>query len=130
MTSLHEQGAVLALPIVETPGTLLTFRRWSPGMKMERGHWGIPVPPESSERLTPEICLAPLVGWDAEGYRLGYGGGYFDRMLAALAPRPFVVGVGVQSARLDTVAPQPHDVPLSAIVTEAGVQVERDGGPG
>ncbi len=94
-------------------------------MRMERGHWGIPVPPATSERLAPEICLAPLVGWDAEGYRLGYGGGYFDRTLAALAPRPFVVGVGLQSARLDTIAPQPHDVPLSAIVTEAGVQVEK-----
>ncbi len=82
------------------------------------------MPPATSERLAPEICLAPLVGWDAEGYRLGYGGGYFDRTLAALAPRPFVVGVGLQSARLDTIAPQPHDVPLSAIVTEAGVQVE------
>ena len=130
MTSLHEQGAVLALPVVETPGTPLVFRRWSPGLKMERGHWNIPVPPASSERLTPEICLAPLVGWDAKGYRLGYGGGYFDRTLAALSPKPFVIGVGLQSARLDTIAPQPHDVPLAAVVTEAGVQAERFGGQG
>ncbi len=126
MTRLHEQGAVLALPVVEVPGTPLVFRRWLPGMAMERGHWNIPVPPTSSERLTPRVSLAPLVGWDAEGYRLGYGGGYFDRTLAALVPRPFVIGVGLQSARLDTIAPQPHDVPMSVIVTEAGVQVERD----
>jgi 5-formyltetrahydrofolate cyclo-ligase len=71
MTHLHEQGSVLALPVVETPGTPLAFRRWSHGIKMERGHWGIPVPPATSERLAPDICLAPLVGWDAEGYRLG-----------------------------------------------------------
>jgi 5-formyltetrahydrofolate cyclo-ligase len=121
---------LLALPVVETPGTPLAFRRWTPGMGMERGHWGIPVPPATSERLTPEISLAPLVGWDAEGYRLGYGGGYFDRTLAALAPKPFVIGVGLQSARLATIAPQPHDVPLSVIVTEAGVQIERDRGAG
>jgi len=65
------------------------------------------------------------VGWDAAGYRLGYGGGYFDRTLAALSPRPFVIGVGFQAARIDTIHPQPHDIPLDAIVTEAGLQVLR-----
>jgi 5,10-methenyltetrahydrofolate synthetase len=74
--------------------------------------------------VVPEVSLAPFVGWDAEGYRLGYGGGYFDRTLAARAPRLFTIGVGLQAARLDTIAPQPHDVLLSAIVTEAGVQVD------
>jgi len=130
MARLHGQGAELALPVVEAPGTPLAFRRWSPGMAMEHGHWNIPVPPSTSERLTPDVCLAPLVGWDMQGYRLGYGGGYFDRTLAALSPRPFVIGVGLQSARLDSIAPQPHDVPLSVVVTEAGIQVERDSRPG
>ena len=124
MTTLHAKGAVLALPVVETPRAPLTFRRWEPGMKTERGHWGIPVPPEASQRLTPEICLAPLVGWDAAGYRLGYGGGYFDRTLASLTPKPLVIGVGLQSARLDSIAPQPHDVLMSFVVTEAGLQIE------
>ena len=124
METLHARGAVLALPMVETPRAPLTFRRWEPSMKMERGHWGIPVPPKASRSLTPEICLAPLVGWDSAGYRLGYGGGYFDRTLASLSPKPLVIGVGLQVARLDTIAPQPHDVPMSMIVTEAGLQIE------
>ena len=128
MAALHERGAVLALPVVEVPGTPLVFRRWSPGLRMERGHWGIPVPPADSPRLVPEVGLAPLVGWDGEGYRLGYGGGYFDRTLAALSPAPLAIGVGVQSARLASIHPQPHDVRLSAIVTEAGAQFGGDPG--
>ena len=72
-----------------------------------------------------DLALAPLVGWDASGYRLGYGGGYFDRTLAALSPRPFVIGVGLQSSKVDTIYPQPHDIGLDAIVTEAGLQWER-----
>jgi 5-formyltetrahydrofolate cyclo-ligase len=126
MARLHERGATVALPVVEVPGTPLVFRRWSPDLRLERGHWGIPVPPADSPRLHPELSLAPLVGWDGEGYRLGYGGGYFDRTLAALSPAPLAIGVGVQSARLASIHPQPHDVRLSAIVTEAGVQFERE----
>jgi 5-formyltetrahydrofolate cyclo-ligase len=124
LTALHGRGAVLALPVVETPKAPLVFRRWSPGARLERGHWGIPVPPPDSERLVPAIALAPPVGWDAEGYRLGYGGGYFDRTLAALEPGLLAIGVGLQSGRLATIHPQPHDIRLSAIVTEAGLQFD------
>lgn len=120
MESLHARGARMALPVVEIPATPLAFRAWHPGMKMERGHWNIPVPPADAPRLVPEVALAPLVGWDDAGYRLGYGGGYFDRTLAALALKPFVIGVGLQTARIATIFPQPHDVRLDAIVTEAG----------
>ena len=122
MESLHARGARVALPVVEIPGTPLAFRAWHPGMRMERGHWNIPVPPADALRLVPEVALAPLVGWDGVGYRLGYGGGYFDRTLAALSPKPFVIGVGLHSARLATIFPQPHDVRLDAIVTEEGIQ--------
>lgn len=122
ITALHEAGKVVVLPVVETRGTPLVFRRWTPETRMVRGDWKIPVPEATAERLTPEIMLAPLVGWDAAGYRLGYGGGYFDRTLAALRPRPFAIGVGVQAARLHSIYPQPHDIALDAIVTEAGVQ--------
>jgi 5,10-methenyltetrahydrofolate synthetase len=94
---------------------------------MIRGVWGIPVPPPAAERLTPDIALAPLLGWDGAGFRLGYGGGYFDRTLAARAPRPFAIGVGLQAARLATIFPQPHDIRLDAIVTEAGAQLGIDG---
>jgi len=68
-----------------------------------------------------ESKAAPLVGWTAEGFRLGYGGGYFDRTLAALDPRPFAIGIGFDAARLETIYPQPHDIPVDLILTEAGI---------
>lgn len=123
---LHAAGAVTALPVVETPAAPLVFRRWQPGADMVRGHWNIPVPAEGADRVTPEIVLAPLVGWDPVGYRLGCGGGYFDRTLAALSPRPFAIGIGLDTACLPTIFPQPHDVRLDAIVTGSGLRFSAD----
>lgn len=71
------------------------------------------------------LTLTPVVGWDPAGFRLGYGAGYFDRTLAALTPRPLTIGISLQSARLATIFPQPHDIALDVILTEAGVQFER-----
>lgn len=121
MAELHEAGIAVALPLVETRAAPLTFRRWTPGTRMVRGDWNIPVPPPDATVVTPDISLAPLVGWTADGYRLGYGGGYFDRTLAALNPKPFVIGIGINAAQLTTIYPQPHDTPLDLILTEAGV---------
>lgn len=126
LSAWHAAGAAVALPVVETRHAPLVFRRWTPDTRMVRGDWNIPVPPPEADRLRPRIALAPLVGWDGEGYRLGYGGGYFDRTLAAMQPRPFVIGVGLQGARLPSIYPQRHDIGLDAIVTEAGVQVLRE----
>lgn len=123
MTRLHQRGAIVALPVVEVRSAPLAFRAWTPVTKMEKGFWNIPVPPAASPTVIPEISLAPLVGWDKSGYRLGYGGGYFDRTLAALSPRPFVIGVGLHDAGIHTIQPQPHDIRLDAIVTEQGLQV-------
>lgn len=117
---LHHAGVTIALPIVETKAAPLVFRRWTPETRMVRGDWNIPVPPPEAEALIPDIALAPVVGWTEEGFRLGYGGGYFDRTLAALSPRPFTIGIGMESARLPTIFPQPHDIPLDAILTELG----------
>lgn len=125
MRALHAARVSVALPVVAVRSAPLVFRRWTPDTALVRGEWNIPVPPPEAEALVPDIALAPLVGWDGEGYRLGNGGGYFDRTLAALAPRPVTIGVGYHSARLATIYPQPHDVPLDLIVTEAGVQVVR-----
>lgn len=127
MAELHHAGVLIALPLVEVKAAPLVFRRWTPDTRMVRGDWNIPVPPPEAEAVTPEIALAPLVGWTDDGYRLGYGGGYFDRTLAALSPRPFTIGVGFQTARLETIYPQPHDIRLDLIVTDAG---PRDGGGG
>lgn len=126
MADLHAAGVSVALPLVEVKAAPLVFRRWTPETRMVRGDWNIPVPPPEAEALIPDITLAPVMGWDGACYRLGYGGGYFDRTLAALSPRPFTIGIGFQSARLATIFPQPHDIPLDVIVTEAGIQANRE----
>lgn len=121
MLELHQAGVNVALPIVETKHAPLIFRVWTPETRMVRGNWNIPVPPPEADQIHPEIALAPLVGWSEDGYRLGYGGGYFDRTLAVLRPRPFTIGIGYASARLATIFPQPHDIRLDLILTEAGL---------
>lgn len=126
MAELHAAGVTIALPVVEVRAAPLAFRRWTPETRMVRGVWDIPVPPQEAGALRPDIMLSPLLGWDGNGYRLGNGGGYFDRTLAALSPRPATIGVGFQGARLVSIHPLPHDVPLDLILTDAGVQVVRE----
>jgi 5-formyltetrahydrofolate cyclo-ligase len=107
----------LCLPVVVQPGAPLEYWGWTPDAAMRPGFWNIPVPVERRV-VTPEIVLAPLVGFDADRYRLGYGGGYFDRTLAAAQPRPIAIGVGYDFAALDTIKPQAHDIPMDAVLTE------------
>jgi 5-formyltetrahydrofolate cyclo-ligase len=115
--SLRDRGARLALPVVVQRGRPLTFREWWPGMRMTTGVWNIPVPAEG-EWLLPEVLLVPLLGFDGSGYRLGYGGGYYDRTLAAMPTKSLTIGVGYELLRLETIHPRPHDVPMDRIVTE------------
>lgn len=122
---MRRRGAVLALPVPDRPPQPMTFRRWDDGAWLERGFGNIPVPAPDAPHVAPDVMLAPLIGWDDAGYRLGFGAGYFDRTLAALADPPVVIGVGYQSARLPSILPQPHDVPMQAILTETGLQVTR-----
>ncbi len=100
-----EAGGSVALPVVVEKAAPVEFWKWQPGMGMKRGVWNIPVP-MTREVLTPDACIVPLVGFDGESYRLGYGGGYYDRTLAALARRPFCVGLGYAEARLPSIFPQ------------------------
>lgn len=124
LESLLAHGARMALPVVVAPAAPLAFRLWTPDCKMVQGFWKIPVPTDGPE-VVPDLTLAPVVGWDPAGFRLGYGGGYFDRTLAVLSPRPMTIGIGLQSARLATIFPQPHDIALDIILTEAGVQFDQ-----
>lgn len=119
LTDLIARGARVALPVVVTPAAPLVFRLWTPDCRMVQGFWMIPVPADGAE-VVPDVTLAPAVGWDAAGFRLGYGGGYFDRTLAALHPQPFAIGIGLNAAKLATIFPQPHDIAMQAIVTETG----------
>ena len=114
------EGRTVALPVVVDKKGPLEYRAWRPGEPLVDGVWNIPVP-EKREIVTPAIVLSPLVGFDEACYRLGYGGGYFDRTLAVLQPRPVAFGVGFELGRLATVHPQPHDLAMDAIVTETGV---------
>lgn len=121
LASLAGRGATAALPLILTPKAPLAFRAWTPQTQMERGFWNIPTPATGPE-ITPHITLSPLVGWDSAGFRLGYGGGYFDRTLATLTPSPIAIGIGLDAAHLPTIFPQPHDIPMDYILTESGPQ--------
>ncbi|PVA10255.1 5-formyltetrahydrofolate cyclo-ligase [Pelagivirga sediminicola] len=118
----QERGARLALPVVVAKATPLEFRRWQPGDKLEKGVWNIPVPPEGAEVVLPDIVLSPVVGLDAQNYRLGYGGGFFDRTLAALRDKGVkarAIGVGYAHQRMDTIHPHEFDIPMDdAILIE------------
>jgi 5-formyltetrahydrofolate cyclo-ligase len=124
--TLRTRGATAALPVVVGRGRPLEFRAWWPGVAMSAGALGIPAP-TATRAVVPDAAFVPVVGFDASGYRLGYGGGYFDRTLAAYARRPLAVGVGTEAARLPTIRPQPHDIPMDFVVTEAAVHAVVDG---
>jgi len=113
-----ELGATVALPVVADPKGPLQFRRWTPASRMEPGVWKIPIPIDTIE-VDPDVLFVPLVGFDPERYRLGNGGGYYDRTLAVRSPRPRTVGVGFECLRVPTIRPQAHDLPMDWVVTEA-----------
>jgi 5-formyltetrahydrofolate cyclo-ligase len=112
-----KNGGRVALPVVVTKSAPVEFWRWQPGMPMSRGVWNIPIPAER-EVLNPDAFIVPLVGFDAGRFRLGYGGGYYDRTIAAAARRPYCLGLGYEAARLQSIFPQPHDIPMDMIVTD------------
>jgi 5-formyltetrahydrofolate cyclo-ligase len=116
----REHGATAALPeVVEKRGPL-RFSRWWPGAPMRPGVYDIPVP-DGTGVVEPDIAIVPMNGFDEQGYRLGYGGGYFDRTLAALGRRVIAIGVSFEALRVPTIHPQPHDIPMDIVVTEAGI---------
>jgi len=123
---LREQGSRAALPAVVAKGQPLEYREWWPGAPMQAGALGIPVP-AGTPVLVPDAVLVPPVGFCEGGWRLGYGGGYFDRTLAALSPQPIKICIGPELSRLPTVYPQPHDIPMDFVVTEAGIHAVEHG---
>jgi 5,10-methenyltetrahydrofolate synthetase len=125
MKSASGKGAAIALPIVEEKAKPLVFRPWTPATEMVRGVWNI-LQPAGGDSVVPDIVIAPLVGYDPGCFRLGYGGGFFDRTLAALPSPRMVIGVGHPKAAIPTIYPQPHDIPMDVIVTGKGRVVRRD----
>jgi 5-formyltetrahydrofolate cyclo-ligase len=115
-----EQGGKAALPVVVQPQAPMVFRPWHPAAPMTTGVYEIPIPLDESQ-LHPDVLLIPLTGFDNSGFRLGYGGGFFDRTVVALEPRPRMIGVGFELSRIASIHPQPHDQPMELIVTESGI---------
>lgn len=122
LAGLRAEGVVAAMPLVVEKGAPLKFRPWQPGCRMEKGFWDIPQPADPTE-LEPDLLIAPGVGYDRAGFRLGYGGGYFDRTLAQrmASGRPYQAVIAAYSRTvLDSIHPLPHDIPFAAVVTELG----------
>jgi 5-formyltetrahydrofolate cyclo-ligase len=119
--TLTAAGRKVALPVVIDRKGPLEYRAWAPGESLVSGVWDIPIP-ERREIVVPSLVLAPLVGFDRACFRLGYGGGYFDRTLGALDPRPLVIGVGFACQEIASIQPQTFDIPMDLIVTEAGIR--------
>ncbi|GHT94015.1 5-formyltetrahydrofolate cyclo-ligase [Betaproteobacteria bacterium] len=115
----REQGATTLLPVVIAPRAPLIFRPWTPDTPLVPDRYGIPTPNEGAE-MTPDVVIMTLNAFDARGYRLGYGGGFFDRTLAALQPRPLVLGVGFEMGRVESIQPEAHDQAVDWVLTEAG----------
>ncbi|AEG91825.1 5-formyltetrahydrofolate cyclo-ligase [Ramlibacter tataouinensis] len=110
----------IGLPVVDKLHKTLKFHAWFPGCPMEEDAYGIPKP-KDTEVIVPTLLFVPCVGYGPGGFRLGYGGGFYDRTLAELRPRPFTVGLGFCNAFLPDLEPEPHDVPLDAILNDNGV---------
>ncbi|HVW49721.1 MULTISPECIES: 5-formyltetrahydrofolate cyclo-ligase [unclassified Trinickia] len=110
-----------ALPVVAMKGYALEFHAWTPDAPMRVGHHRIPEP-EQAQSILPDLLLVPCVGFDDDGFRLGYGGGYYDRTLAAWPDiaKPVTLGIAYEACR--TALPrEPHDIALDAVVTDAGL---------
>ena len=123
---LRRRGARAALPVVVGKGQPLEFREWWPGVATRAGVYDLPVP-DGTALLVPDALLIPAVGIGAAGDRLGYGGGFFDRTLAAIAPKPIAVALAFELSRIPTTEPQAHDVLMDFVVTEQGIEAAVDG---
>ena len=119
---LAHQGPV-CVPVIIAAGQALRFREWSPGCRMEMGAFGAEIPAEGAW-IEPEVLIVPLVGFDARGFRLGYGGGFYDRTLQALRAKRETLAVGFAFAaqELPEVPIDEFDQRLDVMVTEAGVR--------
>ena len=122
--SESDEARRIGLPVINRDTRQLRFHVWYPGCPMENDAYGIPKP-KDTEAFEPALLLVPLVGYGPGGNRLGYGGGFYDRTLAALSPRPFTVGVGYAHGYIPWLQAEPHDMALDAILNEDGVAWQR-----
>ncbi len=120
------QARKIGLPVMDRETRQLRFHVWYPGCPMEEDAYGIPKP-KDTEQFAPQLLLVPCVGFGPGGLRLGYGGGFYDRTLAALAPPPVTVGVGYAHGFVPWLEAEAHDIPLDVVLTEDGVHWQKPG---
>lgn len=128
MAALRSKGHSLALPVMQGKGDPLLFRAWNPGDPLIPGVWGIRQPAPDRAVVLPDIVLVPLLAFDARGYRLGYGGGYYDRTLRSLrAVKPILaVGLALDELEVDAVPHLDYDERLDWVLTPSGARQRSD----
>ncbi len=124
LSALRDAGCITSLPVIVAPNQPLAFRQWTPGEPLEPGVWDIPVPLAGADSLVPDILLVPLLGFDRAGYRIGYGGGFYDRTIAALQSAKPVTAIGLafSAQEIDEVPREAHDMALDWVLTETGLK--------
>ena len=122
IASLMDGGYRVCLPVVAGEEQPLVMRMWLEGAPLFEAGFGTLAPAEDAPVAEPDILLVPLLAFDAQGTRLGYGGGYYDRTLAAMAKRPTLIGFAFSGQQVDEIPHAAHDVPLDMVVTEDGVR--------
>lgn len=114
----RDQGARIALPVVVAKAQPLIFREWHKGAALERGVWNIPFPAQGPE-IVPDIAIAPVVGFDPACFRLGYGGGFFDRTMEKHSCAPRLIGVGYDMQAIPDIHPQAHDIAMECVLAQS-----------
>lgn len=122
VTRLQFEGRRVCLPVVVGNDQPLEMRIWEPGTPLYPAGFGTLAPDDNAPRAVPDVVLVPLLGFDKHGTRLGYGGGYYDRTIAAMARPPRLLGLGFSAQEVDFIPCGAHDHPLDAVVTETGIR--------
>jgi 5-formyltetrahydrofolate cyclo-ligase len=122
LVRLMDSAQTVILPVVTGAAEPLQFRIWGADAPLYEAGFGTLAPSDLAPRAEPDLILMPLLGYDRTGTRLGYGGGYYDRTLAAMTKRPMLVGLDFSAQALDHIPREAHDIPLDAVVTESGVE--------
>ena len=124
LARLADLGCATALPITPADGQPLRFHRWAVGDRLDDGPYGTKQPPADQPLCRPDVILAPMLAFDSAGWRLGYGGGFYDRTLAVLRGAGHhlsVIGIAYDGQKLDKIPVGPYDMPLDAVLCPAGL---------
>jgi len=122
LVKLMDSSQTVVLPVVLGPEEPLDLRVWEQGASLYESGFGTLAPSELAPKAEPDIVIMPLLGFDSRGTRLGYGGGYYDRTLATMKKRPRLIGLAFAAQELERIPREAHDVPLDAVITEAGMR--------